>query len=133
LTATAPIHLVGTPRSSSSGVGSPEVELLALNDELDDAFEPPLAILGEDDKIQEDPTTQFPYNDFAAGETYAETVNRLVTYFSSRAFPLCPRFGMALLTLLSQRPLWKRLRSYHCRSGWKSSQSLAVKRATTLL
>jgi ubiquitin carboxyl-terminal hydrolase 34 len=82
--AAAPIRIIDTPQSSPSNTGSP-VEVVAVSDDDDMVFgsgEPEVAIIGEDNMFM-DPMADFPYND-GHSETYAETVGRLVNYFTTR-------------------------------------------------
>ncbi|RDW59732.1 hypothetical protein BP6252_12819 [Coleophoma cylindrospora] len=72
-----------TPSSSSSALGSPEIELINMSEEADYAGQsPPLAII-EDDEVLMDPMCEFPFNDIAAGEGLANTVVRLKRHFQN--------------------------------------------------
>lgn len=72
-----------TPSSSSSAMGSPEIELVNMDEEADYAGRsPPLAII-EDDEVLIDPMCEFPFNNIAAGEPLANTVARLKRHFQN--------------------------------------------------
>jgi len=75
----------GTPNSSSSYAGSPDIEVIEArldNDDVDEE-EPEVDILTEDRAIPQDPTLNFPYHE---NETLVETVNRLTSYLNTRKF-----------------------------------------------
>ncbi|KAL3423599.1 ubiquitin carboxyl-terminal hydrolase [Phlyctema vagabunda] len=64
-----------TPSSSPSAMGSPQIELVAMSDEVEYvARSPPLAII-DDDEVLMDPMSDFPYNN--RGEPLISTVARL--------------------------------------------------------
>ncbi|KAK1598546.1 ubiquitin carboxyl-terminal hydrolase [Colletotrichum navitas] len=81
----APIEITDTPPSSSSSPQSPEVEVVAIPDDDQDApFDEEVGIIRED-AASFDPTPDFPYHD--AHESLPETVGKLVNYLSSQAPP----------------------------------------------
>ncbi|KAK2025583.1 ubiquitin carboxyl-terminal hydrolase [Colletotrichum zoysiae] len=81
----APIEITDTPPSSTSSPQSPEVEVVAIPDDDQDApFDEEVGIIRED-AASFDPTPDFPYHD--AHESLPETVGKLVNYLSSQAPP----------------------------------------------
>ncbi|KAK2011477.1 ubiquitin carboxyl-terminal hydrolase [Colletotrichum eremochloae] len=81
----APIEITDTPPSSSSSPQSPDVEVVAIPDDDQDApFDEEVGIIRED-AASFDPTPDFPYHD--AHESLPETVGKLVNYLSSQAPP----------------------------------------------
>jgi ubiquitin carboxyl-terminal hydrolase 34 len=82
LSAIPPIE---TPSSSPSEPGSPQVELVAMNEE-DSDFEngdPPLAIIGEDE-VYTDPMMDFPY--FTEGESLVAAVIKVARFLQYGMF-----------------------------------------------
>ncbi|KAF5521773.1 Ubiquitin carboxyl-terminal hydrolase 34 [Colletotrichum aenigma] len=78
----APIEITDTPPSTSSSM-SPEVEVIAIPDEEQDApFDDEVSIIREDAGSLDplDPTTDFPYHE--ALESLQDTATRLVNYLS---------------------------------------------------
>ncbi|OHF02610.1 ubiquitin carboxyl-terminal hydrolase [Colletotrichum orchidophilum] len=83
--AQAPIEITDTPPSSSSSPQSPEVEVVAITDDDQDApYDEDVSIIRED-ATSFDPTPEFPYHE--AHESLPETVAKLVNYLSSQAPP----------------------------------------------
>ncbi|OHW90504.1 ubiquitin carboxyl-terminal hydrolase [Colletotrichum incanum] len=83
--AQAPIEITDTPPSSSSSPQSPEVEVVAIpDDDQDAAFDEEVSIIREN-AASFDPTPDFPYHE--AHESLPETVGKLVSYLSSQAPP----------------------------------------------
>jgi hypothetical protein len=79
-----------TPSVSSSAVGSPEIEVIAENDEDSEFANQDLsvAIIDDDDDIllDEDPIRLFPYND--VGESLPSTVRKISRFFEFGKLPL---------------------------------------------
>ncbi|KAK1537463.1 ubiquitin carboxyl-terminal hydrolase [Colletotrichum costaricense] len=83
--AQAPIEITDTPPSSSSSPQSPEVEVVAITDDDQDApYDDDVSIIRED-AASFDPTPDFPYHE--AHESLPDTVTKLVQYLSSQAPP----------------------------------------------
>jgi len=77
------IPAVETPSTSSSTAGSPQIELVSVDDDDDDDDDlgdrdPSVAII-HDDTLYLDPLMNFPY--FSDGETLCHTVVRLCRFF----------------------------------------------------
>ncbi|KAE8446846.1 hypothetical protein EG329_011623 [Mollisiaceae sp. DMI_Dod_QoI] len=70
---------IETPSSSPSVNGSPEIEVVTVDDDVSEYGErdPPVAII-DDDAVYLDPLTNFPY--YAEGEALTTTVHRLSRY-----------------------------------------------------
>jgi ubiquitin carboxyl-terminal hydrolase 34 len=73
---------IETPSSSPSPIGSPQVELIPMdNDDSDfNNDDPPVAIINDDSDYL-DPMSNFPYN--AEGETLVNTVGRLARFMQN--------------------------------------------------
>jgi ubiquitin carboxyl-terminal hydrolase 34 len=72
------VPAIGTPSSSPSAAGSPQIELVVTEDDQDfGKGSPPVAIIGEDEIFQ-DPMHNFPYAQ--DGEPLAATAKRLSTF-----------------------------------------------------
>ncbi|KAK1640523.1 ubiquitin carboxyl-terminal hydrolase [Colletotrichum phormii] len=83
--AQAPIEITDTPPSSSSSPQSPEVEVVAITDDDQDApYDEDVSIIRED-AASFDPTPDFPYHE--AHESLPDTVSKLVQYLGSQAPP----------------------------------------------
>jgi ubiquitin carboxyl-terminal hydrolase 34 len=81
----APLPTAVTPQSSSSDMGSPDIEVIAIpdDDEEVDFVDSEVSIIGEGN-LTLDPTENFPYHDAHRGESLADTANRLREYMSGR-------------------------------------------------
>ncbi|KAK1691356.1 ubiquitin carboxyl-terminal hydrolase [Colletotrichum godetiae] len=83
--AQVPIEITDTPPSSSSSPQSPEVEIVAITDDDEDApYDEDVSIIRED-AASFDPTPDFPYHE--AHESLPDTVSKLVQYLGSQAPP----------------------------------------------
>jgi ubiquitin carboxyl-terminal hydrolase 34 len=73
------ITALETPSSSPLAPESPEIEVVAINEDGEDfsSRSPPLAIIDEDELFV-DPILSFPYN--SEGESLVNTVKRLVHF-----------------------------------------------------
>jgi hypothetical protein len=82
-----PIQLISSSQPSSPGTNSSDVEILALQEDEDEApfADAEVTIIGDDDILQ-DPMSNFPYNEVGR-ETNLDTVQRLIGYFSTRKQP----------------------------------------------
>lgn len=69
-----------TPTSSPSAMGSPEIEVVTVDDDASEygEREPQVAIIDDDDVEFLDPLASFPY--YAEGEALTTTVHRLSRY-----------------------------------------------------
>ncbi|KAL0931794.1 ubiquitin carboxyl-terminal hydrolase [Colletotrichum truncatum] len=81
----APIEITDTPPSTSSSMQSPEVEVVAIPDDDQDApFDDEVSIIREDTSPL-DPTADFPYHE--PNEPLQETVSKLINYLSPPQVP----------------------------------------------
>ncbi|TDZ36401.1 Ubiquitin carboxyl-terminal hydrolase 34 [Colletotrichum spinosum] len=87
----APIEITDTPPSTSSSVQSPDVEVIAVPDDDQDAdFDDEVSMIRDhgirlDAAAEIDPTSEFPYHEMT--DSFQTTVAKLVTYFSNQAPP----------------------------------------------
>jgi ubiquitin carboxyl-terminal hydrolase 34 len=78
------IPAIETPSSSSSPIGSPQIELVTIEDDDDlSGGDPGVAIIS-DDTVYLDPLMNFPY--FSDGETLCQTVGRLGRFLQHGSF-----------------------------------------------
>lgn len=85
----SPILAVESPSSSSVAPGSPEIEVVTINEDGEGFANrsPPLAIIDEDELFA-DPILSFPYN--GDGESLVNTVKRLVHFIQYGRSMSCP-------------------------------------------
>lgn len=84
--AVSTIPAIETPSSSSSAIGSPEIELVSLNEEDDFAPDnPPVAIINDDDLLDE-VMLGFPYLDHH--ETLQNAAKKLAHFIQYGKSPL---------------------------------------------
>lgn len=82
------IPAIETPTSSSSVLGSPEIEVLTVHDDDDDFVHhsPPVAIINEDEDLIEDAMLNFPYRE--EGESPLSAVKKVANFIQWRTFLL---------------------------------------------